>query len=361
MASILDILSWRNISTAVQKVEPGIPDPMPSEFSTLTESVLGDRTTYVTFYGQRQTAKRGEYGAPSKARTLKQIGEQSVTLLHFPEHIKIRQELMLRLRNPNDLLAQQLAQQEIARHGLDFRQLFENTRIAAKILLVSKGKLWFDGPGNILPSSSGATLTVDYGIGANNQNQLNGIIDVSWANAAADIVQHIENVKIQMRRNTGSELEHAFYGANVANYVYKNTTAKAYFQYNPALFQSFQQTPGTIPNGTFGIKYWHRMGDSFMEDADGTVQALFGANQVTFAPAITRNKYTLYEGSIAVPKKYGIHPDVSSAVADVEVVYGMGGYAVPEIDPVGIKEVYFDTMLPHWKTPLDLFLATVAF
>src|SRR5262249_37801742 len=53
MASLLDILAWRNISPAVQKVETGIPARLPPQFKTLTENVLGDRTTYVTFYGQR--------------------------------------------------------------------------------------------------------------------------------------------------------------------------------------------------------------------------------------------------------------------------------------------------------------------
>lgn len=103
------------------------------------------------------------------------------------------------------------------------------------------------------------------------------------------------------------------------------------------------------------------MSDTFFEDSSETIQAAFGDDQVTFLPVIDRNVYTLYQGSLTVPKRFGINPDVSSSVNDFEVVYGMGGYAVPEIDPPGIKEVYFDTLLPHWKTPLDMFIATVAF
>jgi hypothetical protein len=362
MASLLDILAWRNISTAVQKVETGIPNRLPSQFFSVKENVLGDRTTYVTFYGQRQTARRGEYGSQSRARTLKQIGEQSVTLLHFPEHVKIRQELLLRLRNPNDLLAQQIAQQEIARHGRDFRQLFDNTRLACINSMLANGKIWFDVSGNVLPTSSGASLTVDYGVGANNLNQLNGNLTVGWQNyATANIIQDIENVRVQMKQNTGRDLKHAFYGKNVPAFLYNNSLAnKNYFAFNPTMYQAFQSAPGTIPNGTFGLE-WHRMSDVFFEDSSGTVQAQFPGDQVVFTPEIDSNTYTLYEGSIAVPRKLGVETSMDAALGEIDLVYGIGGYAVLEADPVGVKQVYFDTMIPHWKNPLDLFIADVTF
>lgn len=362
MASILDILAWRNISTAVQKVETGIPNRLPPAFNTLTEQVLGDRTTYVTFYGQRQTARRGEYGGQSRARTLRPLGEQSVALLHFPEHIKIRQELMLRLRNPSDLLAQQLAQQEIARHGADFRTLFDNTRVACQTLLLSKGKLWFDASGNVLNTSSGAAVTVDYGVPANNLNQLNGIISASWATASTPIIQNLENVRIQMKKNTGRDLKHVFYGKNIANYLFTNDTLKTYWQFNSAMYDSFKASPGRVPKG-FADLEWHFMGDTFYattnEAPTDTTADLWDADTVTFTPEIDRNVYTLYEGSVTVPTRFQIAAGAEAALADYEIVYGMGGYAVEEYDPVGIKEVYFDTMLPHWKNPYDLFIADV--
>lgn len=362
MASLLDILAWRNISTAVQKVETGIPNRLPAAFNTLTEPVLGDRTSYVTFYGQRQTARRGEYGAQSRARTLRPLGEQSVTLLHFPEHVKIRQELLLRLRNPNDLLAQQIAQQEIARHGADFRQLFDNTRVAAQALMLSKGFLWFDSSGNILTSSGSSAVTVDYGVPANNLNQLNGIISASWATDSTPIIQHIENVRIQMKKNTGRDLKHVFYGKNIANYLFTNTTIKAYWQYNTGMLEKFKANPGVVPDGFAGLS-WHPMGDSFYatdnEAPTDTVSAIWGDDTVTFTPEIDRNTYTLYEGSIAVPRKLGVESNMDSALGEIDLVYGIGGYAVLEADPVGIKQVYFDTMIPHWKNPYDLFIADV--
>jgi hypothetical protein len=359
VAAIHDILGWRNISASVQKVRTGIPDPLPAEFSSVSEDVLGDRTTYVTFRGQRQVARRAEYGGPSRARKLQPVGDQSVTLLHFAEHIKLQQELVLRLRQAGDLLAQQKAQEFIAYQGAQFRTLFDNTRIAARILALSKGKIWFDANGYVLPTSSGADLTVDFSIPANNQNQLNGIIDASWATASTNIVQHIENIKVQAVRTTGRPIDMALYGANIANYLLTNTTAKAYFQFNPVLYQQFQANPGTLPDGLFGIRKWVRMAESFMEDSSGTVQPLWDPDLITFCPAVTRDWWTMFQGSLAVPKTFGVYKDADAALADVEIVYGMGGYAVLEIDPVNIKEVLFDTFMPTIKTGADVYQADV--
>lgn len=366
MASILDILGWRNISASVQKVETGVTNRLPPAFTTTTEDVLGDRTSYVTFRGERRTARRGEYASPSRARTLRPVGEQSVTLLHFPEHFKLRQELVLRLRNPNDLLAQTLAQKEIARYGADFRTLFDNTRVVGITMMLSKGKIWFDANGDILPTASGADLTIDYSVPSTNTGQLNfgsgNTIDASWATASTNIIQHLENIRIQMKRTTGRDLKHAFYGANIAAYLFKNDTLKSYWQFNPAMYQQFASAPGMVPQGFAGLQ-WHPMGDAFFADNSDSLpdvtNLIWDADQVTFTPEVDRNLYTLFEGSIAVPKSFGIAATADGAMDNFEVVYGMGGYAVPEVDPVGVKTVMFDTFFPAWKVPQDLYIADV--
>lgn len=360
MASILDLLAWRNISASVQKVETGIPNRLPPAFFSLTENVMGDRTTFVTTRGQRQTAKRVEYGGASRPRTLRPLGEQTMTLLTFAEHVKIRQELWLRLRQHNDLMAQKLAQEEIARAGRDARQVFDNGRVAAVTMMLSKGKIWYDSAGNLLPTSSSAFVTVDYGVGANNLNQLNGIIAEPWSDPTADVIQHIENLKVQMRQNTGRELKNAFYGKNIANYLVKNVTLKNYWAFNTEMHKAFHANPGAVPKGFAGLD-WHPMGDAFFEDQNETVQAIWDGDQVTFCPEVTRNAYTFFEGLMTVPKRFGISADLQGAVADFDEVYGIGGYAVPEIDPPGAKQVYFDCFLPAWKNPLDLFIADCAF
>lgn len=368
MASILDILGWRNISASVQEVSSGVPNRLPPAFLNLTEKVRGDSTTYITFYGQRQTAQQAPYGSPSKKAAQKQIGEKSVRLLHFTEHLLIQQELLLQLRQPNDLIAQEKAKDIIVRAGADFKQRFDNGRIGAiTSALANAGKIWYDSSGNLLPSSSGASLTIDPGVHANNQNQLNGIIDASWATPSTNIIQHITNIKIQSRKNTGREIKHAFYGKNVPAYLFNSTTLSKYWQFYPKMYEALSASPDMVPNG-FAALEWHFMGDTFFEDQNGTTQSIWGDDAVTFTPEIDRNVYTLYQGTMVAPK-LGFGPTGADLIATwggLDEIEGMGGYCIPQVDPVGMKMVYFDTCLPTLKTaavngssPGDFFFADV--
>jgi hypothetical protein len=362
MASIIDILGYRNISESIVKVETGIPDRLPPAFTSVKEEVTGDTTTWVTFRGQRQLARRGEYGSPSRSRTLRPIGEQSAKCLHFPEHIFIRPELHQRLRNPNDLLVQKLVREELARHGADHRQLFDNTRVASITMMLSKGKIWFDSDGAVLPSSSGADLTVDYAVPAGNRDQVSGIIDQGWDDPDAPIIQHITDIDVRNKQATGRNIKHAFYGKNIARYLFQNNTLKAYWQFNPKMYESFSATPGAVPQGFAGLQ-WHFMGDVFFDDATETTQAYWDDDQVTFTPEIDRNVYTLFEGSTTAPV-YGapaIAGDLLGAVTNFQEVFGMGGYCVPQVDPVGLKYVMFDTFFPAWKNENDMTIVDTVF
>ena len=58
------------------------------------------------------------------------------------------------------------------------------------------------GMNSVLPNSTGADLTFDYGIGANNRDQLNGIIDIGWDDPDAPVAQQISNIAVRMRQTT---------------------------------------------------------------------------------------------------------------------------------------------------------------
>ncbi len=88
--------------------------------------------------------------------------------------------------------------------------------------MLANGKLWFNSDGELLPSSSGSDLPIDYGIPANNQNQLNGIIDASWALATTNIPKQLKLIRQQARFTTGYPLRYALYGKNVMSYLLRN-------------------------------------------------------------------------------------------------------------------------------------------
>ena len=363
MAALQDIFAYRNISEGIERVKTGVPNPLKAvpEFENVTEEVFGNETTYATDYGDRRIVQRVEYGAGSRARSQKKVGAQSIIMPSFAEHILIEQELLLRLRNQNDLMAAEKAQKRIAKFLKDQKTRFENNAITHTVQMLSKGAYWYDASGNLLQSSSGAVDTVDFGIPSGNKTDIGGRIDVSWANAAANIFQHIELFKKKQGQDTGREIEYCFYGINIPKYIYLNTSMKQYFQFNPIYFQAFSQNSGAIPDGFMGIRKWIPMRDTFFEnDAESKTQ-MWSDDLAVFAPAIDNNVYTRFKGSTLAPTNMGVQTGSQTSIDTGELVYGMGGYSIFLADPVAVKVVMFDCGVPVWKNPLDLLQATVAF
>lgn len=359
-ASLEALFSYRNISKAFEKVKTGIPDVLPSAFSTIKEQVYGNETTATTFYGERRLVKRIEYGSPTIAMSKRPIGQQSIILSQFGGHIKFEQELLLRLRGFSDLLAMEKAKDVIARGVADHKKRFENNRIAHMIHMLSFGALWYSSAGALQTSSSGAVATQDFGVPAGNQNQVSGIVDASWATTTTNIFMHFEGIKQRAAQLTGFPLKHAFYGKNIPQYIYKNDSLKHYFQFNPTYYQALANNPGVIPNGFMDLE-WHPMRDAHYYDDDDTVVNPWDADRLTLTPEITEDVYTLYEGSILVPKSIGIQPNIDAALGNAELLYGMGGYTVMTNDPFSIKCPMIDTMSPWWKNGNTMFIVDTAF
>jgi hypothetical protein len=239
------------------------------------------------------------------------------------------------------------------------RAYFDNLRLACIYSMLGLAKIYWDKNGNLLPSSSNATLTIDYGLPANNANQLNGLLTVGWENASADIPGDCRKIKDQSLRDTGYPLKYAFYGKNVPSYLAQNTEVQAYLSRNPATHQKFLDT-GELPD-LFGYQWWPVHQGSFYEDNSGVIQELFGADQVTFTPDITAETYELMEGTYMVPTTFNAFDSLTGALASMTQVRGMFSYAVPVHNPVTVELFYGDVFLPIWKVTNNWYQATVNF
>lgn len=355
--ALQDIFAFRNISEAIDAVKNGIPERFPKEFSSITENVVGNETTFHKFYGQRKGVRRIEYAGPAPMYNQQKVGQVGLVLSSFGGKVQIEQELVLRLRQTNDLMAQDRAKDFLARANKDHLQRFLNNRILHWTQLLSHGIYWYDAEGDLNQSSSGAIATVDMGIPSGNKTDIGGIIGAPWSTDTTDIFLHVEKIKRAAVRATGRPLKHAFYGLNIPGYIYKNATMKHYFQHNQQFYAAFANNPSVIPDGFLELT-WHKMSDAFYEDQDGTVTNIFPEDQVTFTPAIDRDVYTMFEGSVTVPTKIGIGNDLNDALDHSEVKYGMYGFSNIRVESALVADlVYGDNFCPMWKSPLDMYLA----
>lgn len=364
MAKTLEqILGIDSMLGLIENVKTGLAPVLPPEFMKAGQQVNGDTGKYFKVEGTRQTAQLCHFGAPAKRRELAGVTEVPIKLCHAFETITHPQALMLALQNVDNEQRQKMGQQELARQTQLFKQRFVNLREAAAMSALFRGLVYFDSSGNLLPSASGASISVDYGIPAGNKNQLNilgagNIIGASWATAATNIVAQMKLIKSAYRKKSGYSIGCAFYGENILPYFAGNTTCMALIAGSPAYSQSFLNQE--IPDGFLGIRKWIPAEDAFFVDNDGTVQTLMPADGITFCPDPSPEWWDFVDGSFAVPTNLGmVGADGSAQAASLREAFGMFTYAATTHNPPTIEQFAGDTFLPLIKAPYAVLTADV--
>lgn len=347
--TLQQILGYVSLTGVIQGVKTGIPDNLPPAFMRTKRSVLADQGRYTRVTGTRQTARQNQYGSPARNRALRDISNVDVKLISSYESVSMDPQLLQTLRNYDNYDIQSMGIQEVDRQTAQFRQLFDNLDLSCIYSMLANGKIWFDGEGNLLPTSSGAVVTVNFQMNANNQNQLNGIVTASWANANTDIPLQLRNLKVRAAELTGYPLKYAFYGVNIPSYLTSNNYVQEYLSRNVSFAQKWLEA-ADVPDGLFGLT-WVPVYTSFYEDQNGTNQTFFGGDTVVFTPEINADVYELLEGTTTIPTTFNATADLASSLDTLKQVTGMYSYGMVNFNPVGITMYGGNVSLPVMKVP----------
>ena len=361
--SVQDLFSYVPLTEMVTRVMGGIPKVLPEAFYTRTRDVPGDRYRRVTFRGTRQVSRVSKYGSPPRNVQRVGRGQQDLVMVHSIEQIQVSHELLMLLRKWDDYTAQVMARDLLQQDATEFARRLDNLRVAVVTASLAYGKVWFDAAGNLLTTSSGADLEIDYGVPSTNTGQVDpgsgAIISASWANSATDIPTQVNNLKTYARQKTGYELKYAFYGKNVAGYLANNEKFRYYLARQPVLNQQFLDR-GMIPNGVLDLT-WVPVQDAFFADSSDAIKELFPADQVSFYPEINDATYALMQGGYPVPKSFGTAPTLEGLVAQMDYAYGPFRYGYMMPNQVQINLAQGDTFLPDHKVPDAMFIVDTAF
>lgn len=356
----LDLLGYVYLTDTVQVVAPGIPKLVPEQFFTIKETVLADKARYVETYGQRRLARRVPYGSPGRQVQKTDLAQRDLQLVNYREEMLFDQELFNVFRQWSKYEPQQkFAKDQLTYQGENFRQRFENTRIASLLSFLATGKNYFDADGYVLATSSGAdaTKTIEQGIPVANTGTITDgsgfIVTASWATASTNIITQINNLKALSTRTTGYAPKYAFYGKNVAGYVGQNASCQAYFSYNTAQGNQYTMS-GVIPKGFCDLE-WIPVQNAFFDTEAGVPTEIFPADQVTFFPELSKSTYTLFEGTTLVPSSLGIFTDPQAAWANLKEVVGMGRFTTM-MNAMQIIDNAFDVFLPRFKVPKSVYM-----
>lgn len=346
---IESILGIDQLTGIVADPMGGVPVPsLPAGFLTIRQPVESMTSFYNRVTNVRTVAQLTDPHAPAKPSTSPNAGKIPVTLAHSREYIMHGAELLQRLLVPGSLAVQNRAVQEVGRKTAELNRRFDNSRIATVVSALMSGYIYYDANGNLLPSSSGAGITVDFGVPANNRNNTN---IGAWDTTSTDVAGQIETERKRLNQLTGLTYSHVVYGANIPGYLGLNDAFKLYIQGAPALSQAFasRQIPANfVANGLT----WWTGADKWYVDADGTTQNWVGANSIVLLPEPSSEWYEIQEGPYLVPEDLGsVYGTSEAAVGGFASVSGRFSYAIKSTNPPGVQQFVGDTWLPIVKVP----------
>ncbi len=360
--SLEEILGYVPLTKAIETVKAGVPKLLPDVFYARKPEfrLLGDKTRRIETQGTRKNARLVPYGAPSRQVTALPLDGRDIRLMHTEETISFSWELFMQIREFESYTVMMKLAEEARRQISNIATRQVNLLTSTAHAMLANANLWFDSNGEMLSSSSGADLTIDYGVPANNQNQLNGIIDASWALATTNIPLHLKKIRQKARFTTGYPLKYALYGQNVMSYMLRNDFLKSYLVSlgGQSLANQFLST-GELPPNFMGFE-WISMNEAFFDSESGTTTAIWDDDAITFCPdPADSNVYGVYEGSYPVLTKFDLTGDAMGQFSNYDQKYGAYGYGYPSFppQPLGLFGVVGDTFLPALMTPAAWFFA----
>jgi len=270
----------------------------------------------------------------------------------------------------NNALVSDGAMRNLNTRMIQFNRRTDITRNNMVHSLFANGKIWIGTDGQVLASSSGATITMDLGVPTANKLTLDGAGSTynigDWSNAATDIGQALRTLQEAAARSSSGYIPTTFvYGTSIPAYFAKNTTLKDYLFRNPGFNQTLLNT-NDIPNGFLGFK-WIPARLSYLEKADGTVSATFPTNFLGAMPDIDDGWYEPVEGGTLTPAGVSgateVNPGASfqSMMSAIRLAYGRYAYGVAKTHPVvQFSMVQGDCFGPILKNPNAYFFGTVS-
>ena len=223
MATLEQLFAGRNLTKLVQGIKPGLPRRIPEEFFRVTDEAQGHVFEWFEVNGNRDMALIVSQDSPAHRVGHPDASAKSATMLRTFESQQFLANKLRNLIDPtsNEQRRDERGRQFVTRSSEWFKRRQENlVQTAAQVMLLQFA-LHFNEKGELLTSSSGATVSIDPAIPAGQLNQLDilgsgDIIDASWGTAGTNIIGQLASIKDQMLQSKGWQITEAFYGANIA-------------------------------------------------------------------------------------------------------------------------------------------------
>ncbi len=339
--------------------------------------VSGRTASWDLFHNTRSIASvRAPRTGPSQ-RNRKPYGSRSSQIIRMHEKMFIADEDLMRYRAPGgpvgslDDRGQKYVKQQLGY----FSSTFRNAREFMWSRMFRGGfgvKVVGDEMQLVEKGASGVLFDVDYALPADHINQLNGIINASWASASTDIVSQLMELEKYAARVNGRPPRHVWINGTTAKWLFENSQLASVTGSSIRIFEAltrreldprsnFPDTGYDIMFGALPLYRFHVYNGGLV--ASGTAE--------DFASQISSSNFQLF-----IPDNVAIitpDPDVwcgdiegseyvrENVTSDMQEAFGFKAWSMPVTLPSGQEVVQLDNYLPILYEPYSIYYATVIF
>lgn len=275
----------------------------------------------------------------------------------FPQFNKIQLpgDALLALREPDSPALQKKGATTVNRIFDDFGERHNIYRELVIARTLTEGLIYANAAGQILENSTGAAVTIDFGIDSSHKGNLGGIIDVQWSDPTADIAHHIEAIK------DAAEAANAEQPTD----IWLHTIRKRDLRNNAKFVQwaSFNQKvtdvvlQGDIIEGLWGMT-WHFYGGKY-RGVDGAMHDYIPQTGGFLAPPADRPWVRPVQGKTLVPMDLNVVSDWRKALDSAEEMYGRFAYAKLTDDPMALWLYMGDKFGLYFADPNAIWMPTL--
>lgn len=361
--SLRDVIGQVSLTAMVNATVPDLPRRLPAPFYGGTrEKVEGNFFQYHIFTPARQLAVLTDYYAPSVNRQLRPIGVRQAMMFSTAMNIAFRGEILEALRNFEDYGWQEKGKRYVALQMADFRRDFDHMEDALALLILVTGVVYRTQTGEILPNSSGAAFTQQFGAtGSLNNGTIAALTGVggAWNSPTTNIWLQLETLRINAQAQHGYIPKIILYGKNIPTYISGNDSMQPYLSRNAEFRDEWVKKGFIRPTHDLGGYLWFPISDAGFKNLSGTTyQFVAGNDAVIVMPEPDESWWGWAEGSQLVPTTIDIVSGIDNILGATSKVYGRWAYSKLTDDPISLKAISGHNVTPFIRIPEVVYYAT---
>jgi len=302
-------------------------------------------------------------GNPARKRQPTGKGRATLKMLNMFDVLNLGADSLLFLREPGQWALQQNGATEIEQQLEDMATAHRYTKYLWVAKQLSGSAIYIDPNGDILESSSGAEVTVDTGIPAANQTQVDlanfggsgNAIAAAWDTASTKILTSLDVL------NDCAEYQ----GSEPLRHVWLHTTAKKWFRENTEILAMYaagqERLDNALRGDTFEINnYTFHFYNGTYTAQDGTKKPFIPVTKAIITPE-PGPWIAMGQGVQIVPKTVDVQPGQFVNFTGWDKHYGDFAYFQADHNPPSVNCFAGTNWLYGFKNPSSVFAPTVDF